>query len=172
MRSFQTKVGGVSCYTQQQWRKNHARETFVLVFQDCGEVLSEPSRLKSSFYLFKSSSRTLCFLLIYPHLQYCNIVWASMYPTNLRRLVLLQKRVDRILNKSKFDANTDSIFKELKLLKFQDILFFQLGQFMFSYKNSSLPTTFNNLFSTNNQIHTYNTRSAQNLHCYTQHCVD
>ena len=35
---------------------------------------------------------------------------------------------------------------------------------MFFYKNTALPTSFKNLFTKNNQIHTYNTRSAQNLH--------
>ena len=36
---------------------------------------------------------------------------------------------------------------------------FQLGVFMFSFKNSTLPSKFNNFFSTNNQIRNYNTRS-------------
>ena len=31
--------------------------------------------LRSSFYLFKSSLKTLYYGLVYPYLQYCNIVW-------------------------------------------------------------------------------------------------
>ena len=50
--------------------------------------------------------------------------------------------------------------KELKLLKFHDIHLFQLGFFMFSLKNSTLPSKFNNLFLINSQIHNYNTRNA------------
>ena len=46
------------------------------------------NHFKSSFYLFKSSLQILYLSLIYPYLQYCYIVWASAYPTNLRRLVL------------------------------------------------------------------------------------
>ena len=76
---------------------------------------------KSNFYLFKTSLRTLYFSLVYPHLYYCNVVWASTYSSNLRRIVLFQKRVSRTLNKSKLDAHTDSIFKELSIMKFQDI---------------------------------------------------
>ena len=34
---------------------------------------------------------------------------------------------------------------------------------MFSFKNSTLPSKFNNFFSANNQIHKYNTRSAQSF---------
>ena len=34
---------------------------------------------------------------------------------------------------------------------------------MFLFKNSTLPSKFNNFFSANNQIHNYNTRSAQSF---------
>lgn len=59
--------------------------------------------------------------MIYPYLQYCNIVWANTYQSNLRRLVILQKRIIRIINKSGTDDHTTPIFKNLKLLKFHDI---------------------------------------------------
>ena len=48
-------------------------------------------------------------------------------------------------------------------LKFNDIHLLQLGQFMYSCKNSFLPPGFNNNFSQNNQFHSYNTR---NSHAY------
>ena len=56
------------------------------------------------------------------------------------------------MNNSTYDANTSPIFKEHKLLKFRDIHSFQLGFFMFSLKNSTLPSKFNNLFLINSQI--------------------
>ena len=40
----------------------------------------------------------LYYPLIYPYFYYCKIVWASTYKTNLRRLVILQKRIIRIIN--------------------------------------------------------------------------
>ena len=67
---------------------------------------------RCSFFLPKSSLRMLYFSLIYPYFYYCNIVWASTYKTNLRRLVILQKRIIRIINKSHFNAHTDPIFKD------------------------------------------------------------
>ena len=54
-------------------------------------------------------------------------------------------------------ANTGLIFKKLELLKLHDIHLFQLVFFMFSFKNSTLPSKFNNLFFTNSQIYNYNT---------------
>ena len=34
--------------------------------------------------------------LIYPYFYHCNVVWASAYKSDLRRLVILQKHIIRI----------------------------------------------------------------------------
>ena len=57
---------------------------------------------KSSFCLNNSSLRMLYFSLIYTYLLYCVSVWASTYPSNLRKLITLQKRVVRIMSRSVF----------------------------------------------------------------------
>ena len=82
---------------------------------------------KSSFYLSKSSLRSLYYAMVYPYLHYCNIVWASTYKTNLQRIVRLHKRVIRILNRAKYDAPSKPIFKELKILDFEQIHSLHLG---------------------------------------------
>ena len=98
--------------------------------------------------------------MIFPYLYYCNLAWGGTYKSNLKRIVILQKRAVRIVNNSTYDANTGPIFKKLKLLKFHNVHLFQLGLFMFSFKNSTLPSKFNNLFFTSSQILNYNTRNA------------
>ena len=89
----------------------------------------------------------LYYSLIYPYLQYCVIVWGSTYPSNLKRISLLQKRIIRVVNKEPFDAHTDPIFRELKILKFDKIYFYHLGKFMYLYQKDLQPKSFNNLFS-------------------------
>ena len=107
-------------------------------------------------------SKILYYCLVYPYLHYCIIVWGSTYKTNLRRLVSLQKRVIRIISKSTFDSNSDPIFKELELLKLNDVRQLELGKLMFSFNRSLLPSKFNNYFSLNKQVHSYATRYARN----------
>ena len=70
---------------------------------------------RCSFFLPKSSLRMLYYSLIYPYFYYCNIVWASTFETNVRRLVILQKHIINIINKSHFNAHTDSIFNDLSI---------------------------------------------------------
>jgi len=85
------------------------------------------------------------------------------YKTNLQGIVILQKRAVKIVNNSTYDANTGPVFKKLERQKFHDIHLFQFGFFMFSFKNSTLPSKFNNLFFMNSQIHNYNTRNAHSF---------
>ena len=98
--------------------------------------------------------------MIYPYLQYCNIVWASTYPTNLKRIVVLQKRIIRVMNNSKFDAHTDPIFRDLHVIKFHDICKMKTGQFVYLARSRLLPKLFNELFHTSDK-HIYNTRSSK-----------
>ena len=116
---------------------------------------------KSSFYLSKSALRTLYYALIYPYIQYCIIIWGSTYPTCLYRINLLQKRVIRIINREAYDAPTDPIFKDLNILKLNDIYLLQLGIFMYKYQNNLLPINFANSFLRTDQVHNYNTRASR-----------
>jgi len=118
---------------------------------------------RSSFYLSTPSLRMLYNAMILPYLNYCNLVWGSTYKANLQRIIILQKRVIRMVNKSYYNAHTEPIFKKLNLLKFLDIHLMHLGQFMFSFNNAILPRKFENIFTINNQIHRYNTRHTNSF---------
>ena len=106
---------------------------------------------KASFCLSTSSLLTLYYSLVYPYLVYCVSVWGSTYPSNLKRTLLLQKKVVRIISGSAFDARTEPIFEQLKILKLCDIFRFQVGK-MFLFKKGRLPIAFNNLFMIRSQL--------------------
>ena len=76
---------------------------------------------KSSFCLPKTSLRSLYYTLVYPYLIYCVSVWGSTYHSNLKRIIILQKKIIRIISKDSFDSHTDVLFKEQMILKFPDI---------------------------------------------------
>ena len=101
---------------------------------------------RSSPCLTKLFLKTLYYSLVYPYFQYCIIVWGSTYPTNLNRLILLQKRIVGIVNKKPFDAHTDPLLRDLKFFKFVDIYFLHLGKLMYSYNNNLLTSSFSNFF--------------------------
>ena len=99
----------------------------------------------------------LYYSLVYPYLYYYACVWGLTYHSNLKRLVTLQKCVVRTISRSAFDAHTDPIFKSLKFLKFENIVFLQVAKIMYLYKNGQHPESFKNMFFTGQEIQNYNT---------------
>ena len=138
--------------------KSHISNISIKISKSIGIIY------KSSFFLSKSCLRTLYYSLVHPYLNYCNIVWASTYKSNLSRIQTLQKRAVRIINKTWFAEHSGPLFKQGKILKVMDICSLQMGQFMFSYKRNKLPNVFKNLSQQHNQItHNYNTRTAKKM---------
>ena len=56
---------------------------------------------------------------------------------------------------------TDTLFKNLKILNFEDIYKLQIGKFMYQHKSSLLPYSFNNMFLVTRQVHSYGTISSE-----------
>ena len=76
----------------------------------------------------------------------------------LDRLLSLQKKAVRIICNKPFRFHSKPLFLQLNILPV-----YQLGICMYSYCNNMLPSSFNDLFQTNNAVHEYNTRIAKHL---------
>ena len=78
---------------------------------------------------------TLCNTLVTPHLHYCLLCWGSIIKEN-DLLHIMQKRVLRTITNSNCIAHTETLFKELKLVKSQICMLLQLllqfGNFIIS----------------------------------------
>ena len=109
---------------------------------------------------------TLYYSLIYPYLSYCNIVWASTYPSSLQKILLIQKRFVRLATSSNRFEPSAPLFRELNLLSIFDVNVYQISIFMFKCmkQHSSLPNVFHDFFVLNSSVHSYPTRRAQNIH--------
>jgi len=91
--------------------------------------------------------------LIHPYLLYCNIVWGNASLLALKRLIVLQKRriisefvlllKVRIISNSYFRAYCSKLFRNLNILKLQDIHVLQTAVFMYRAKNNLLPLSCN-----------------------------
>ena len=63
-----------------------------------------------------------------------------------------------MISKSAFDAHTNPIFKNLKILKFESIIKLQIGKIMYFYKSGLLSDSFDEMFLLHPDVHSYNTR--------------
>ena len=104
--------------------------------------------------------KTLYTALILCHLNYGILAWGHNYT----RIFKLQKRVIRIIIFSKFNAHTEPLFKQMRLLKIQDILKLQELKFYFKLINHQLPSYFNCIpIVLNSAVHHHTTRTASNI---------
>ena len=119
---------------------------------------------KAKKALNKSTLLNLYNVFVYPHLSYCTMVWGSTYQTTLNKVIIIQKKIIRIISNAPFLHPTKDLFQQLNVLKFQKIIEFQYGLFIYKYVHEILPTPFQNIFNYNRNIHGYNTRQCDAFH--------
>ncbi len=94
-----------------------------------------------------------------------NTISILTWEYHCERVSKLQKKSIRIISLSKFNAHTKPIFKELKLLKFKDILCLQELTFYYKYKNHKLSHYLQNLtLQLNMKTHNYATHTQHDMH--------
>ena len=77
--------------------------------------------------------------MVQPYLLYCNVVWGGASQLALNRLIILQKRAVRLINHSQFSAPTSLIFKDLHILRLEDLHSLQLALFVYKVLNNLVP---------------------------------
>ena len=86
-------------------------------------------------------------------------MWASTYPTRLKRIHLLQKRLIRIITNSSYLSHTKELFKQEGLLNIYDINKLETAIFMYKFDTDQYF-----FFQLNSNIHYHNTRQSQSYH--------
>ena len=112
------------------------------------------AKLKSAIYALSTSSTIVSLRvrkLIYnslfeSHLRFGAIIYGASNPKSLEQICVLQRKAIRIVARAKYNAHTDNIFKEFRVLKFDDIVHLSQTIFVRQFKNKQLPTSFNNFF--------------------------
>ena len=83
----------------------------------------------------------------------------------------------RIICGVKYNAHTDGLFKDLFILKVQDIFTLQCAKFYYRYSRENLPLYFRDFFNRNVDLHAYGTRIRTEVHLFqyrnhtTKNCI-
>ena len=93
---------------------------------------ARPSLSNDTLYLL------YCTLFL-PYLTYCIEVWGNTYQTNINVLWLKQKRALRTVCKVGLRYHTNILFRDLRILKLNDLIKFKTCIFMFNVYNDSIP---------------------------------
>ena len=108
----------------------------------------------------KSLLLSLYFSIFQSHLTYGICLWGNADPAILHKICLCQKRAVRVVAGLGYGESTKYVFRELKLLKVEDLFQTQFASVMWDLDHGTLPTCFNNIFRHVSDIHHYNTRSS------------
>lgn len=157
MKVKQTKFLGTFIDEHLTWRA-HIDYISTKLSRICGILCKVRS------FLNRENLITLYNTLVYPHLNYGNIIWANNYKTRFKKLVTLQKKILRIITFSSYTTSSLPIYQELNILNIDQINKLQLCLFTYDLFNNRLPPQFNSFCSTNNRIHKHYTRNSTKLH--------
>ena len=81
--------------------------------------------------------KKLYYAHVYPHIHYCNCIWANTYQRHLTPLVLIHKRIIRNIAKAEFLAHTEPLYKNLRILNIDNIRKMNLALMMFKQINTN-----------------------------------
>ena len=83
---------------------------------------------------------------------------------NTNIIFKLQKKAIRTISNSKFNAHTEPLFKELRLLKISYIFNLQYKKLYFNVTHRQTPVFFLTFFIQNNTVHSHETRQRHHIH--------
>lgn len=115
-----------------------------------------PLLLKTKPYVPPDILKCIYYAHIYPHLNYCNGIWSTMYPSHLQHLSVLHKKIIRIITNSDFCEHTPPLFKSLNILNLSDITRLNIASYVFKHKDTIINTA-----TPNHNYHTRNQNSLQ-----------
>lgn len=118
----------------------------------------------SKHFLSTQNLKMIYYSLIHPFLQYGLMLWGSTYKKYLKKIEVLQKKAIRIVCKTIYNEHSAPLFKRMKIPNLDCLFKLQVGKFMYTVKNKLTPTSLQNVFTANHNVHIYNTRQRNDVH--------
>ena len=138
--------------------------------QHCRELSKVLARamgmLSKARHYAPGSIKSLYHALFSSHIKYGAQTWGLSNNEHVKNVFLLQKAALRIITFSEFRAHTSVLFKEQKILKFNDQVSLDNCLFVYDFFKNNLPQCFFNYFKTLQESYPANvsTRNSKSGH--------
>ena len=99
-----------------------------------------------------------------PYINYGIHIWGGTCATFLSKVNVLQNRVLRIITGVHPRTHAAPLFNRYGILSVDNLYKYNVGLFMYKYKNYMLPDVFESMFTFNSDVHSYDTRQRTLLH--------
>ena len=151
-----TKFLGVYIDNKLSWAK-HIAYIKSKISKAIGIICKARKKLDKAILL------TLYYSFVQPYFLYGIEIWGNSYNKYMDSLFLLQKKAMRIIKCVGPKDTTVNIFKEFKVLKLSQLYNVSVAVFMYKFVKGNLPDIFSHMYSSNFNVHSYNTRNINNL---------
>ena len=115
---------------------------------------------KSRHYVSSKKLKDIYDAIFSSQLTYGSQIWGQHINTYIGKISIIQKNTLRIISFAEFNAQTDPLFKKLKILKIKDNITLQNCLLVHDFINNKFPKSFTNTFNKLKDVHTINTRNA------------
>ena len=86
----------------------------------------------------------LYYSLIYPYVDYGITLWGATYKTHVNKIVIKQTKAIRIMTGAQYNAHTNPLFKQLNIVKLDDLYKLQIAKFMYTFFSQNTPVPSHN----------------------------
>ena len=109
-----------------------------------------------------STLKTVYYALVHPHLSYGLACWSNATKTSLKKIIILQNKIVRLMTYSDQRTPASGLYKSLQILALDNMIKLTLITIAHSFHHKTLPKIFDNLFKYLKTSHSYNTRIRSN----------
>ena len=95
--------------------------------------------------------------LLYLFILYGSLAWQFTSKINLNRAFILRKKCSRIITFSFYKDHSNPLFKDLMLLRLDDVLGSEVIKFFYKFSRNELPKSVCGQFNLVQEVHTRNT---------------
>ena len=112
---------------------------------------------KARHYVPEKELISLYYAIFSSHMNYGCQIWGQNMHPQFAKIITLQKRAMRIIKFADSEAHSDPLFKEMNVLRIQDLIKLQNCLFVHDFLNKKLPVCFDNYFETISDMHSKRT---------------
>ena len=147
--NFTVKFLGLLIDFKLNW-KTHIASIRSKLSSVCGVMYNVRNKIPTSV------AKLIYNTIAHPHITYCNVIWSSAYLSNFCSLRSTHKKLIRLILKKRRREHTSPLYKQLNILKFDDISKMQVLSFVFKSLHNIIHSPINYIYRDMNR---YNLRN-------------
>ena len=124
---------------------------------------------KARHYISKDDLKSLYFAIFSSHLTYGSQIWGQVSNSFNQHIFKLQNRALRIITFTDLRADSTPIYRDLKILKLEDLVIFLNCLFVHDSLHRITPICFHDYFRSTRDVHHLHSRFASHDNLFVQH---